>query len=188
MEDDKLARQRLTFGQLLGPSGVLSTENSKTYKEMREKLIVSLRPRNFLELLMVRQVLNETWKILRYQNNQSIGIERRFRESLAFQDKRAKALKARKEAIAKESAEKSGQPVTELQRLIDLEIEITSSLQEADDILARPPTEFDHNRALEAGIVFHEQLDRLINGAMRRRNDALEQLELYREGLGSTGA
>ena len=46
--------------------------------------------------------------------------------------------------------------------------------------------QFDHNRALEAGIVFHEQLDKLIASAIARRNSALEQLELYRVCRGGT--
>jgi hypothetical protein len=40
------------------------------------------------------------------------------------------------------------------------------------------------HKALEAGIDFEEKLDKLINSALKRRNDAIEQLELYRAGLG----
>ena len=54
-----------------------------------------------------------------------------------------------------------------------------------DQILERTPTELDHNRALEAAIGFIEQLDKLINSAATRRDDALEQLDLYQVGLGA---
>lgn len=61
---------------------------------------------------------------------------------------------------------------------------IDSSASDVDEILDRAPSEIDHNKALEAGIVFEEQLDRLINSALARRINTLEQLEFYRQGLG----
>jgi hypothetical protein len=55
----------------------------------------------------------------------------------------------------------------------------------SDAILKRPPSELDHAWALEIAIDYVEQLDNLLNGAVRRRNDALEQFERYRAGLGA---
>jgi hypothetical protein len=59
-----------------------------------------------------------------------------------------------------------------------------SSVDDVDAILDREPTEIEHNKALEAGIVFQEQLDRLINSSLKRRNEAIEQLDFYRAGFG----
>jgi hypothetical protein len=59
-----------------------------------------------------------------------------------------------------------------------------STLADLDKIDARQPSEIDHNRALEQGIVFQEHIDRLLNSAHKRRNDALHWLDLYRHGLG----
>jgi predicted DNA-binding protein (UPF0251 family) len=67
--------------------------------------------------------------------------------------------------------------------MAQLKIVVMSSAEDVDDILQRTPKEIEHNKALEAGIVFEEQLDRLINSASKRRNDALQQLEVYRQGL-----
>lgn len=86
--------------------------------------------------------------------------------------------------LARELAEKTGRPITDFERLIHLDGVVKSSVYEVDQILERTPTELAHNEALEAGIAFQEQLDRLINSAVRRRNQALQVLELYREGLG----
>jgi hypothetical protein len=119
---------------------------------------------------------------MRYTRHQTVAIDRRFRQSVEFQGQRQKAQLARREALAKEFAEKTGQPVTELSHLMNLEVVIDTTISDVDD-LQRIRTELDHNRALEAGIVFEEQLDRLIDSALARRNDALEQLELYRTGL-----
>jgi hypothetical protein len=44
-----------------------------------------------------------------------------------------------------------------------------------DAILDRVPTEIEHNKALEAGIAFQEQLDRLINPSLKRRNQAIDR-------------
>jgi hypothetical protein len=55
----------------------------------------------------------------------------------------------------------------------------------SDAILKRPPSELDHAWALEMAIDYVEQLDNLLNAAVRRRNDALEQFERYRAGLGA---
>ena len=172
------------FSTILGPIPVLSTEDAKHYNVMWKNLILSFRPRNFMELLLIRQVQDETWRILRYTRHRTVSIDRRFRQSLEFQSQRMKEQKARREALAKELAEKTGKPITDFARLMQLEGTIESSVADVDDILQRTPTEIDHNRALEAGIIFEEQLDRLTNSALGRRNDAIEQLELYREGLG----
>ncbi len=48
----------------------------------------------------------------------------------------------------------------------------------------RIPTELQHARALESAIEYHRQLEQLIDGALRRRDSALELLDQYRTGLG----
>jgi hypothetical protein len=50
--------------------------------------------------------------------------------------------------------------------------------------LAHKATEIDHNRAIQVGAEFHENLDQLINSATRRRNEAFYLLERYSTGLG----
>jgi hypothetical protein len=57
-------------------------------------------------------------------------------------------------------------------------------LSDTDGIMERRATEFEHNRAFGQGILFQERLDKLIASRIARRNDALQQLELYRAGLG----
>jgi hypothetical protein len=68
-----------------------------------------------------------------------------------------------------------------LQYLVDTILETVS---DGDEILERIPTELEHNRALGNGIVFHEQLDKLISSATKRFNETLLLLEHYNEGLG----
>jgi len=176
--------QLMQFGALFGPPAVLTTESSDRYDAIWNALLETLVPRDFLEMLLIKQVQVETWKWLRYNHHQSLGIERRFRQSLEFQIARRKEQKARREALARDLAEKSGRPVTDFDRLLDLEGIVESTITDTDELLSRIPTEIEHNKALEDGIVFQEQLDKLGSHALRRRNQALELLELYREGLG----
>jgi hypothetical protein len=46
------------------------------------------------------------------------------------------------------------------------------------------PTEYDHAEAHEHGIGYDERLDKLLNSAILRRDDVLQQWERYRDGLG----
>src|SRR6516162_6737685 len=77
--------------------------------------------------------------------------------------------------------------MTEYSKLIELDDTIMSTLPDLDKIDARQPSELEHNRALEQGIVFQERIDRLLNSAHKRRNDALHLLDLCRHGLGQHG-
>jgi hypothetical protein len=181
----KLSNTQLKeFSALLGSAPVLTTESENNYTEIWQKLVESFAPADFMELLLIRQVQNETWKIMRYSRHQTAAIERRFRQSEEFQTRRRNEQLVKRNALAEQFAEKTGRPASEFSQLLRLENVVSSVLEEVDDILERAPSEFDHNHALEQGIVFEEQLDRLINSALRRRNDALEQLEIYRHGLG----
>jgi hypothetical protein len=67
---------------------------------------------------------------------------------------------------------------------MELEDELLSTVGRVDEILERVPTELDHGRALEQAIEYHERLEGLVIGALARRDDALSQVEYYREGLG----
>jgi hypothetical protein len=172
------------FSAVLGSAPVLTSESGRHYNEIWENLIVTFAPRDFMELLLIRQVQNETWKILRYTRHQTLGIDRRFRESLELQVKAQKEQAARRGALAKELAQQTGRSETELARVLYLRGIVMSSVDDVDAILDREPTEIEHNKALEAGIVFQEQLDRLINSSLKRRNEAIEQLDFYRAGFG----
>jgi hypothetical protein len=172
------------FSAVLGSAPVLTSESDRDYNEIWENLIVTFAPRDFMELLLIRQVQNETWRILRYTRHQTLGIDRRFRESLELQTRAQKEQAARRGALAKELAKQTGRSETELAQVLYLRGIVMSSVDDVDAILSREPTEIEHNKALEAGIVFQEQLDRLINSSLKRRNEAIEQLDFYRAGFG----
>ena len=100
---DTLTEQQLMdLSALFGRAPVLATEEAQNYEKLWHHLIDCLKPRDFLELVFINQVQNEVWKILRYTRYQSVGIERRFHQSLQFQVQRRKEQKVRREALAKE--------------------------------------------------------------------------------------
>ena len=182
---NKLTPEQLNeFGALFGAPPVLSTENVEHYDDIWKNLSACFMPMDFFEVLLIKQVQNETWKIMRYTRHQAVGVNRRFRENLKFQLQRKKDQTARRESLTKAYAQNTGRPASELNHLIQLHGLVLSSISHPEEILQRVPTELEHNAALEAGLLFEEQLDRLINSAIRRRNGAIEQLELYRAGLG----
>ena len=68
-------------------------------------------------------------------------------------------------------------------KLVRLEDNFETAVEDLDET-DRRPTELEHNRALEQGSVFQEQLDRWLTTAMVRFNKTLELFEHYHEGLG----
>jgi hypothetical protein len=176
--------QLAELSALLGEPPVLSSENADDYNCIWQQLIACCGPASPLELLLVRQIQNETWIIIRLHRHQTLAVERRHRETKGFLAERRKELNAKKQALAEEFARKSGQPITEYSKLIELDATIMSTFDDVEEIDARVPSEIEHNRALEQGIVFQERIDRLLNSAHKRRNDALHLLDFCRHGLG----
>ena len=169
---------------LFGPPPVLSSENVEHYHEIWDQLTACLMPNDFMEQLLIRTVVDTTWDAQRYTRQRTLSVERRFRQHLEFQVKRSKDIKERRDQQIRHLAEKMGRPESDVARLIELDEEVVLTIGKVDEILDRIPTELDHARALESAIGYHEQLERLINGALARRDQALAQLEYYREGLG----
>jgi hypothetical protein len=138
-----------------------------------------------LELLLVRQVVQETWKILRFERHQTLGIDRRVRQNREA-EAISKALQAAHQRDHK-AAQKPAQPTTELSRMHAHCDVIEATIEDIDALVKRGEmhqVELMHNRALEDGIDLQEQLDRLISAAIKRRNEALQSLTYYRATLG----
>jgi hypothetical protein len=164
--------------ELLGPPPVLSSEDMKAYDEILARLMECFGPRDFMEQLLIKQWVDENWETMRYARHKTLGIERKARQFREFQAKRAKA-QAQTQRVGS-----APYPANELGRMHELEDKIENTANDVDAILDRPTAELDHARALEKSIVYHLQLDQLLNTAVVRRNDVLEQLERYRRGSG----
>ena len=169
---------------LFGPPPVLSTEQPEQFEELFRRMIACLKPRDTVELILIRHFVYALWEIERLTRYGTVAIERWYRETLQLRAQQEKLQKARKEDLAWKHAEKNSTKPADIARLVALEDSFLEVLTDTDEIMERRATEFEHNRAFGKGIAFQERLDKLIASRIARRNDALRQLELYRAGLG----
>ena len=68
--------------------------------------------------------------------------------------------------------------------MVELEDKVMEADVEIAEILKRTPAELAYNRALERSIGLHKDLEFLITSMTKRRDQALEMLDRYRNGLG----
>jgi hypothetical protein len=83
--------------------------------------------------------------------------------------------------------EKLVQTPADVADLVRLENNFDAMVTETDAIL-EGTTERDHNKALQHGIVLQEQYNALIISQTAIRNESLEQLEMFRKGLGQVAS
>jgi len=163
---------------------ILRTEDRELYDRIHTDFVACLAPEDILAGMLVHRLVNEAWFIMRYHRHQSLAIERRFHQSLDFQVQRIKTQNLRKDALARNLAERTSQNPTEVAQLVYLE-KVGNAIEAVDDILERTPTELEHNRALEKSIDFQVQLDGLVTNATKRFNETIELLDRYKTGLGN---
>jgi hypothetical protein len=170
------------FENFFGPPPVLSTESAEVYKAILSFCSDSVKPKNFIEHLLVRDVVDASWEIRRYVAHKTLMIDRKYRNRIEYLARRAKEVAENPDAIRLRKDAKES--LTELDRAYELEFAAEATLHDVTKIIKREPVDLDHARALEEGIEIYEKLDRLLNAAIARRDNALSQLERYRNGLG----
>lgn len=172
------------LAEMFGPPPVLGTENVKAYEMMLDQLMQCYEAQDFMEQLLIKHLADCTWEIKRYTRHKTLAIERKFRQLRELAAKRAKALEQHQAARTDRPPESDGTPATELARMYALEDIVEGTIAAVDAILLKPQAELGYNHALEAAITYHGELDRLLNDAVARRNNVLQQLDWYRHGLG----
>ena len=181
------------YKKQFGPGPVLTSESLRDYDDLLVRFHETLQPRDFIEQMFVKDLADVTWELQRYKLHKPMAIER---QHLHDQEMKAKRLKhdrkvrreraeARKAEEAEQTTKQSDQATTLCDRQFELEIEVDAVVPEVDEILSEPADEIAHARALQAGIDYHERLDCLETVARKRREGLLNQLEFYRQGLGS---
>jgi hypothetical protein len=75
------------FCNLFGPSPVLSTEDWIAYERLSLLLMECHEPKDFMEQLLIRQVIDSCWEMKRYINHKGLAIERTFRDQRPSQSK-----------------------------------------------------------------------------------------------------
>ena len=167
----------------MSPPPVLSTENAANYAKLLLDMVVDYKPRGAMQKTLVRQIVDSTWEMLRYERAKTGLFDRRFRKHNELVLQRQAALKKQAEARTQERSKREQPPQTALDQYVELEEVVFSAVEDVDAILKRVPEERDHQRALEQGIKHHCELDQLLNSAIKRRNDGIKQYELYCERI-----
>jgi hypothetical protein len=111
------------------------------------RLLEKFAPRDFMGQLLVKELTDSEWDVMRYSRHKTLLMERRFRDRLEFQVQRRKNAAQGKEAPAERPAAPDGRPSTEPEDVLE------GLVADVDAILLEPAAARDHMRALEVGLV-----------------------------------
>jgi hypothetical protein len=144
--------------ELLGAPPVLSTEDSRSYQEIMDRLMACLAPGDFMEQMLIRDLADCTWEMARYTRHKRVLLEGGLREA-----RESDAQGARAEKPGDQAGERGGS--TE------------GSADGPDDLALK--LDLDCARALEADIDYCERIEKLHLAMFAKRNDLLEEIERY---------
>jgi hypothetical protein len=173
--DSRLAELNELFGE---PPVLPNSESIAAYQEMMRRFIECFEPQDFFETVLMKDVTDGTWESARCGRHKVLLLDRRYRDRREAAVKRRKEWAVKKTELTTRIAAAKAEPATEPEDALD------HLVDECDAILLEPATELDHNRVLEATLVYLEKLDKAQMIALAKRDMALRQLEWYREGLG----
>lgn len=188
--------------QLFGPPPLLSTEDPDLYERTFAGFAQSLRPRDALEWMIVRDLTDEYWELQRHKNFKPLLIEQAYERQVKRATEqvesdfcakahalRASLTRAAKPASAGAHKDTSAQQDEEhaaAKRKEKIEADIESlahATAEKLELLQRPATDADYAGNLEHWIYPYERVDQLQLAAQKRLNAVRQDLECYRDGL-----
>jgi hypothetical protein len=189
---------------------VLLSESLSSYTGILRLFIDVVKPYEFIEAVLVKDIVDATWEMKRYSSYKLCVIDREYRRNLELelkphhlelrrleenyawhyeeQAKEAKKAKVGKKAASVGETDQADQvdsaDVPPTQRMLELDAAIDDKIKQINEKIDQNPEEADHALALQTGINSFKMLDQLYGVAMKRRNDALAQIDEYRQGLG----
>jgi hypothetical protein len=152
---------------LFGPSPLTEGEDARQYDEIQTRFSATIKPKDILEEMWTRDVVDLTWEILRMRRLKaelltsvmSEGIDRILDQLLDWEEAHelSKAWSARD----------------------------PEAIKSVDELLAARGLTLEHAtaRGLAARIEVFERIDRMAMAAEARRNSALRELERHRASL-----
>jgi hypothetical protein len=172
------------YEALLGRVVILNTESSGQFYGIHRQLFESFEPQDIVDAILIREFALTSWEITRYDRFRTLSFDRSFKQSLEFQVQRLKSQNARKQELTTNLARHATQRPEDIAQVVRSEDKIVDLVSETDAILNRTPSELHHCHTLEKAIDFHTDVELLIASLTKRRNEALQILELRRAGLG----
>jgi hypothetical protein len=171
------------FKKIFGPPPLLTTESIEAYDAILTRFLECIRPEDFVVQMLIKDLANHEWEVLRCMRHKTWAIERKSGLWLGYQERRQK-LEAQRKAELVQHTERLDKPATDPERIGELESFDYATIKDVDEIFVRTDEELAHARGFELGIEYYERLDKLLHAAIIRRNDCLDQITHYREHLG----
>lgn len=157
----------LKKSSLFGPSPLTEGEDARQYDELQTRFSATIKPKDFLEEMWTRDVVDLTWDILRMRclkaglltSVMSEGVDKLLNQLLDWEE---------------------GHELSEAWSARDPE-----AIKSVDALLAARglTMELAAARGFEARIDTFEQIDRMAMATEARRNSALRELERHRASL-----
>jgi hypothetical protein len=171
----------VAFLPIFGPPPIFRSENIAHYEGMRDQFVGCFAPKDFFELNLVMEIVNDAWQIKRGTWHKALAVERWSQKSLESQAKRLELQQSRQDSQIESEAEATIQQPSDIGGLVRLEDKFVSTIPEVDHAVTWTAQEIGHNAALERSMAFQESLDKMIANATVRFYKAYEAFEHYRQ-------
>jgi hypothetical protein len=147
----------------------LAGEDAAAYDHLLARITGAVKPRDFLEEIWVRDVLDLSWECLRWRRLKADVVDKEIASRLGMILEKSFDRDRAKELIAQWMRRDS------------------SAIEQVNACLAArgEPLEAIRARVLQEQIRFFERVDVLTMQAENRRNSALREVELHRIGIAS---
>jgi phytoene dehydrogenase-like protein len=169
---------------LLPPVPVLATESLQQFEKIFDQLVASLKCQDMVELIYIRDFALAAWEEARYTRHRVVAFDRKFKDVVAGEVPDHRDPNVRQKAVAERLAEYLPYRPQDIGHLVELEDKVMEAADDVTALLKRTPAELAYNKALERNIGLHKDLEFLITSIRKRRNEALEMLDWYRQSLG----
>jgi hypothetical protein len=169
---------------LLPPVPVLAIESLQQFERMFDQLVETLKCQDMVELIQIRDFALAAWEEARYTRHRVVAFDRKFKAVVAGEVPDHRDPNVHQKAVAERLAKYLAYRPQDVGQLVELEAKVMEVADDVSAILKRTPAELAYNKALEYDINLHKDLEFLITSIRKRRNDALEMLDRYRQGLG----
>jgi hypothetical protein len=132
--------------------------------------------------MQVKHLADDIWKAERYKRHQVSAIDRR-EQALSQLEKQRTEAEAARNALERRRAGVLDGPTEEKGFQADVVIEACNVAYDDLNFLDRFLPELNCARALEQALDYCERLESLGNAAIKRCNDAFNQVERYRQSV-----
>jgi len=175
----------LSIANFLGKPPILTAEDAEPFRVFFHSVVECVAPRNMIEMVYLRHFAHAEWKASFLVRHGAVAIQRMVQQNLGFRMQRAKLREERRRLQESREVDKLTQTSVDIGQLMQLERNFEEMVTDTQAIYEASDLDRHHNQALQQSIALHEQLSRLIASETKIRDEALRQLELFREGLGA---